>query len=165
MRGARRETGTASAASAGFTRLRRTKPKRVVQAAESIAARDRRDLLVAERAQLAIDGRCHIAARSACANLVGPDLDARDGLVMPHAADPETEIAQHALGTLDHPQLGLGDLAEVRDPRRQAGGRRLVPASAAPPRWTARESRVFVRSASSSGLMTPNSRAAWRPGR
>src|SRR5207237_4590153 len=60
-------------------------------------------------------------------DLVAAQLDARKRVVVAHAADPEPKPAQHALGAFDHPQLLVGDLAEVWDPRGEARGRGLVP--------------------------------------
>ena len=47
---------------------------------------------------------------------------------MPHAAHAEAEHrAATRFGALDHPQLLVGDFGVVRNARRQAGRRRLVP--------------------------------------
>ena len=59
----------------------------------------------------------------------------------------------------------VGDLGVVRHARRQAGRRGLVPRGHARGRAPARESPALVRPTSSSGLRTPCSRAACRPGR
>ena len=100
--------------------------ERVVEAAETIAAQVDRDVLVAERPQLAVDGVGDVGLQRAC-HLVAPDLEAGDCVVMPHAADAEPEIAQDRLGALDRPQLLFRHLAEVRNARRQARGGRLIP--------------------------------------
>ena len=69
-----------------------------------------RDVLVADRAQLAVDRVGHLRLERA-RHLVAPDLEPRHRVVMPHAADAEAEIAQDVLGALDHPQLLVGDFA------------------------------------------------------
>ena len=47
--------------------------------------------------------------------------------MMTDPADAKAELPQDGLGLFDHPQLALRHLAEVRNPRRQAGGSGLVP--------------------------------------
>src|SRR5262249_26296595 len=60
-------------------------------------------------------------------DLVAPELDPRNRVVMADAEHAEAEIADHALGRLDRPELLLRDLRVIGNPRRQARRRGLVP--------------------------------------
>src|SRR5688572_8233025 len=109
---AARNTQTSAASAALTSRSERTQTQRVVQAAEAISAGIDGDLLIAERAQLAIDRRSYLGL--GCARqLVGPELHASGGVVVADAAHAEAERAQRRLGALDDAQLLDGDLAEV----------------------------------------------------
>ena len=125
-RGARQEQERERPRARSARALRRAEPERVVQAAEPIALQIDRDVRVSDRAQLAVDRVGHLRLERA-RHLVAPDLEPRDRVVVTHAADAEPEVAQHRLGALDRPQLLVGDFAVVRNPRRQARRRRLVP--------------------------------------
>src|SRR5258705_9700124 len=97
-----------------------------VQAAHPVPARIDGDLPVAERLNRGHDTRGQVGLEGA-RQLVDADLHTREVVVMAHAADAKPEIAQHAFGALDHPQLVAGHRGVVRNARRQARRGRLVP--------------------------------------
>ena len=103
--------------------------QRVVQAAEAVAAQ-----IDASRAgSRARAARDRSASATSGSSARGPSRRGRSRAapsvvaMMADAADAEAELAQDGLGLLDHPQLLVGDLAEVRNARRQARRRGLVP--------------------------------------
>src|SRR5205814_1779006 len=59
--------------------------------------------------------------------LVTADLDARELVVVPDPVHAEAEGAKGGLSALDRAQFFVGDFRVVRNARRQAGRRRLVP--------------------------------------
>ena len=133
------------------------------EAADAVALQIDRDVAVADGLELAHDGGARSPAREARAISLRRDLDARQVVVVTDAEHAEAERAQRLLGPLDDPQLLVGHFRVVRDARRQARATPARPRSAARRAATARGFRPWSRSTSSSGLRTPNSRAAWRP--
>src|SRR6187401_1772369 len=68
-------------------------PEGLVEAPQAISAKFDRDVPIPDGAQLAID--CLGGRRvQGAGDLVAPELQPRDGVVMAHAADPEAEVAQ-----------------------------------------------------------------------
>ena len=97
-----------------------------VQAAQPVALQIERDVPITDRLELAHDRRAHVGFERP-RKLVAADLHARELVVMPHAADAESQARERLFGALDRPELLVGDFRVVRNARRQAGRRRLVP--------------------------------------
>src|SRR3954451_7698341 len=98
--------------------LDRAQAERLVQTPEAVAAQVDGDVLIAERAQLAIDRFGDLGVERA-GNLVSPELDPRDRVVVAHTEDSKSVTVQHALGRFDRTKLLVGDLCVVRNPRRE----------------------------------------------
>ena len=135
----------------------------LVQAARAVALQVEAHVLVAD----GLESRtiaAFISGSSARAISSRPSSSARERVVMPDAADAEAEAAQRLFGLLDHPQLPSVTSVRygMRDDRHADAGSSHV---GRPVRRDSSRISSLVRSASSSGLRTPNSRAAWRPGR
>jgi len=111
-------------ATAARSGLAKTNP--FIEAAHPIPLRINQDVLVAERAEFHDDVVAHVGFEGA-RQLVAADFQPRNGVVMPYTADAKAEATENALGAFDHAQLHRGDFGMVGDPRRQAGGRRLIP--------------------------------------
>src|SRR3954470_10600879 len=82
----------------------RPESETLIEAAHPVSLQIQGHVLIADRAKLARNGLRHLRIDRA-RQLVAPDLDPRQRLVMAHAADAEPELAQHGLGALDHAQL------------------------------------------------------------
>src|SRR5690348_11685812 len=102
------------------------KTKRLVQTAEAIPAEIDGDVSIPDGAQPRVDlvgnGRFERAR-----DLVTSEFQPRNRVVMTDAANAKPELVERGFRLLDHPQLLVGHFAEIRDPRRQTGRRRLVP--------------------------------------
>ena len=109
------------------TRSRRAQQQPSFRLPDAVALQIDRDVAVADRLQLRGRSAPTVSGSSARAHFVAADLDARELVVMPDAADAEAEAAQRLLGALDRPQLLVGHFGVIRNARRQAGRRRLVP--------------------------------------
>src|SRR3954468_4218020 len=97
-----------------------------IQAAHAVALQIDRDVCVADGLQPGEQPVADVRLDGA-RQLVDADLEARELIVVPHAADAESEVVQHRLGLLDHAQLLVGDFRVIRNPGGQACGRGLVP--------------------------------------
>src|SRR5688500_4433684 len=94
---------TASAASACRT-SDGTQTKRLVEAAQTVPAQVNRHMRVPERPQLTVDRSGGFRLHGA-GDLILPQLESRDRVVMADTADPETHIPQHRLGGFDRSEL------------------------------------------------------------
>src|SRR4029077_7054116 len=93
---------------------------------EAVSAQIHGHVRVAEGPQPAVDRVGDIGLERA-RDLVAPELDPGNRVVMADAEHAEAEIAQDALGRLDGPELLLRDLRVIGNARRQARRRGLVP--------------------------------------
>ena len=77
-------------------------------------------VFVAERLQLPHEPAADLR-RERAGDLVATELYPRQVVVMPDAADAESQLADRLLGTLDHPQLLVAHLGVIRNARGQTG--------------------------------------------
>src|SRR5687768_13565833 len=108
-----------AASQAAASRLHRTEADPFIQAAHPISLQVDRDVLIADVGQLADDPLPHVGLERA-RQLVAADFQARETIVMAHAAHAEAERAERFLGALDHAQLLAGHLGVIRNARREA---------------------------------------------
>src|SRR5688572_29508308 len=88
--------------------LHRTELDAFIQAAHPISLWVDDDFLIADAGERAHDSRVR-RRRHRAHHFVAADLDAREAVVMPHAAHTESDRAQRLLGAFDHAQLLDGD--------------------------------------------------------
>ena len=80
-----------------------------IQAAHPISLEVDRDVLIPDGAELLHDALPGLGLERP-GNFARRQLNSREGLVVPHAADAKAEVAEHGFGSFDHAQLVSGHL-------------------------------------------------------
>ena len=132
-------------------------PEAFVEAAHAVALQIERHVPIAERLQRPHHRRAHLWIERA-RHLVPRDLDARHLVMVPDAVHAESEQADGLFRQFDRAELLDGDLGVIWNARQRHADAGSFQVGS--PRRDSSRISSFPRFTSSSGLRTPNSRAA-----